>query len=172
VRKLVGAVSKTLGRIGIDVDDGAVAFHLVDANDMRHLNRHRGHRLTGLTVHTEVAGVPGRTSYDHVDVYLLRGMPRVQMTAAIAHELTHVWTLLNCRMLVNHTLAEGSCQYAAYVVLKDIPGAESEYLIHTMNDDSDRAYGKGFRRVRAYVEENGTHRWLTLLENSGSLSTH
>ena len=172
VKGVAFEVSKRLRRIGIDVDDDAISFHVVGAEELRGLNRHVRHKLTGLTTYREVVGVPGRTTYDYIEVYVLYGMPRVQMIAAIAHELTHVWQLLHGRLKINFRLAEGSCEYASYLVLKEIPGGESEYLIHTMTVEQDRVYGKGFRRVRKYAEKNGIARWLTLLKNNGPLPAY
>lgn len=172
VERLASDIARRLGRTGIDVAAGAVSFHMVGAREMRRLNRQnmRGrHYALGLTACREVVGVPGRTTYDNIDVYVLYGMPRVQMIAAIAHELTHVWQLIHCPLKVNLTLAEGSCSYAAYLVLREFPGGESEYIIHAMTEDNDRIYGQAFRRVRRYAEENGVASWLSLLENNGSL---
>ena len=167
---LAAMVSERLRRIGIQVDVDSVSHQMVEAGKMRQLNRHHSHRQTGLTIcREEVAEAPGRTTYEYIDVYLLYGMPRVQMIAAIAHELTHVWQLLHGRLRIYVTLAEGSCQYASYLVLKEIPGGESEYLIHVMTTDDDKVYGGGFRRVKRYAEENGIPRWLTLLENNEPL---
>jgi hypothetical protein len=169
VKGLAADVARRLREFGIDVDGGKIPFHVVAADEMRRLHRHDLHKLAGLTTYVEVAGVPGRTTYDQIDVYVLRGMPRVQMIASIAHELTHVWQLLHCPLKVNRTLAEGSCEYASYLVLEGIRDAESEYLIHTMTEDADRLYGEGFRRVKRFVDENGTSRWLTLLKDNGPL---
>jgi hypothetical protein len=169
VQGLAFEVSERLRRTGIDVDVEAVAFQIVGAKKMHRLEPYRQHKRTGLTSYREVVGVPGRTTYEHITVYVLYGMPRVQMIAAIAHELTHVWQLLHGRRIIYLTLSEGSCEYATYLVLKDIPGGKSEYLIHTMTVDDHRYYGEGFRRVKRYVEQNGNARWLTLLKNNEPL---
>jgi hypothetical protein len=169
VKELAFVVSEQFRRIGIDVDVAAISFHIVGADEMRRLNWYNHRTLTGVTTYQEVVGAPGRTTYEYIEVYVLYGMPRVQMIAAIAHELTHVWQVLHGRFKIYLTLAEGSCDYAAYLVLKEIPGGESEYIIHTMTVADDRAYGESFRRVRRYVEENGISSWLALLKNNEPL---
>ena len=169
VKELAPLVSERLRDIGIDVDVDAISFHIVGGVEMRTLNRQTPHKLTGLTTYQEVVGVPGRTDYQHLKVYVLYGMPRVQTIAALAHELTHVWELLNGRYKINRTLAEGSCDYASYLVLEKIPGGQSEYLMHTLAAGDNRADGDAFRRVKRYAEENGIPRWLALLENNEPL---
>jgi len=169
VKTLASEVSEQLRSIGIDVDVDAVSFHMVGAEEMRQLNRHSKHKLEGLTTYLEVVEAPGRTIYEEIDVYVLYGIPRVQMIATLAHELTHVWQLIYGRLIIYRTLSEGSCQYASYLVLKEIPGGESEYIIHTLTETYDRTYGDGFPRVKRYADENGISSWLTLLKNNDPL---
>jgi hypothetical protein len=172
VGELAVEVSKRLRRFGIEVDADAITFKLIGAEEMRRLDPHSPHKLTGFTAYREVVGVPGRTDYEHIEVYVLYGMPRLQMTATIARELMRVWQLVHGRFKVNVKLAEGSCNYAAYLVLKENPGGKSEYLIHTMTVDDEKHYGRAFLRVKKYAQENGIASWLALLENNDPLPAY
>jgi hypothetical protein len=169
VKDLAFEVSERLRRFGIDVDVDKISIQVVGAEKMGQINYYSQHKLTGSTTCREVVEAPGRTTYEYIQVYILYGMPRVQMTAVIAHELMHVWQLLNGRLKIYQTLAEGSCQYASYLVLEEIPGGMSEYVIHTITEDKDKVYSEGFRRVSRYVEANGISSWLTLLKNNDPL---
>jgi hypothetical protein len=167
--ELVGEVADALRRNGINVDDRSVGVRLVAASELRKLSTNRSHRLRGLTIHQTATDASGQTRHSEIEVLLLIGMPRVQMTGTIAHELMHVWQIRRCRKRTYLTLSEGSCNYAAYLVLKDMPGEQSKFMIHKLMEDKDRIYGGGFRRVRRYAEENGTDAWLALLEDNGRL---
>jgi hypothetical protein len=55
---------------------------------------------------------------------------------------------------------EGSCNYAAFLVLGRYPGRESSFFRANMASDPDPVYGAGFVRVREYAEADGTRDWL------------
>jgi hypothetical protein len=120
--------------------------------------------LRGFTDYHEERNLFGRTSKRQIDIYLLYGMPRVEMIGTLAHELTHVWQFLSGRLKNDPALSEGSCNFAAYWVLKQMaPGKEADFIIESMLRDDNEIYGEGFRRVKRYVEQNGISRWLVLL---------
>jgi hypothetical protein len=131
---------------------------------MQEIANFRSHDLRGFTDYHEERNLFGRTSKRQIDVYLLYGMPKVEMIGTMAHELTHVWQFLNGRLKTDPALSEGSCNFASYWVLKQMaPGREADFIIESMLRDEDEVYGEGFRRVKRYVEHNGISRWLTLM---------
>lgn len=168
-RQLAAKVSRKLRRLGIDVDEEDISFHLVDRDRLRELTKDRPHDVRGAT--TCQVGLDGRgqTQFSQFEVFLLYGMPEVGMIATIAHELTHVWTIQNGRSRTNWTLLEGSCNYASYLVLSEMPGEPSRFVMDSLLNDADRIYGGGFRRVKRYAEEHGTEGWLLLLTTNGDL---
>jgi hypothetical protein len=83
--------------------------------------------------------------------------------STLAHELTHVWQFMAGRLKNDRALSEGSCNYAAYLVLQHYGGKQTEYAISNIIDDKDEIYGDGFRRVKRFAEENGIAAWLELL---------
>jgi hypothetical protein len=56
-----------------------------------------------------------------IKVYILHGMPRIDAIATLAHELTHVWQSVHGRLENDPAFAEGSCNYASYLVLGQYP---------------------------------------------------
>jgi hypothetical protein len=163
-RALENRVSSQLRRIGMDFDDVDLELHLIGIDQMQRIANFRSHDLRGFTDYHEEKNLFGRTRHRQIDVYLLYGMPKVEMIGTLAHELTHVWQFLSGRLRSDPALSEGSCNFAAYWVLRQtVPGEEADYIIESMLRDEDEVYGEGFRRVKKYVEENGISNWLTLM---------
>ncbi len=158
-RALMRSVARSLRELGIDVDAGAIRLHLVDRPELRRLSGGGRHDLQGFTVFQQdtIDGVPTEAA---IDVSILWGLPREEAAATLAHELMHVWLSLRQRDQKNDALAEGSCNYAAYLVLGTETGPLGPYLIEALMENDDPAYGKGFRRVKRFAEEKGIGRWL------------
>ena len=158
-RALLRSVAASLRDFGIDVDVGAVRLHLIDRREL--MRRAGGGRkdFQGFTSFQQEArrGSPGAAT---IDVWLLWGLPREEAVSTLAHELMHVWLTFRDRDQKNGALSEGSCNYAAYLVLGNESGPLSAYIVEAMMEDDDPAYGKGFRRVRRFAEEKGVGKWL------------
>jgi len=163
-KELMNEVTRHLKRIGMNLDDVDLRLHLIGIKKMQVLADHRSCDLRGVTDYHEEKNLFGRTKKRKIDVYLLYGMPRVEMIGTLAHELGHVWQFLNGRLHGDRALSEGSCNFTSYWVLKQIaPGEEGDFIIESMLRDEDKIYGEGFRRVKKYVEKNGISEWLALL---------
>ena len=163
-RALMTRVATQLRRIGMDFDVVDLELHLIGIKKMQQIANYRSHDLRGFTDYHEERNLFGRMKKRQIDIYLLYGMPKVEMIGTVAHELTHVWQFLNGRLRNDPALAEGSCNFAAYWVLKQMaPGEETDFIIESMLRDEDEVYGEGFRRVKKYVEKNGLSEWLALM---------
>ena len=161
------SVAASLRRDGIGVDTRHIDLHLVDRQELKKLAG-RGHALQGFTQlkRRSLAGKPVSTA---VGVHILEGMPREEAVSTIAHELMHVWLFLRQRDQKSAPLTEGSCNYAAYLALKDEKGPLSGLIVKAMMENDDPAYGKGFRRVKRFAEDKGTKVWLDLLATKDRL---
>lgn len=163
-RVLMSEVSVQMKRIGMDFDAVELRLHLIGLKKMQDTANFRSHDLRGFTDYHEQRNLFGRMKKRRIDIYLLYGMPRVEMVGTMAHELTHVWQFLNGRLRSDPALSEGSCNFAAYWVLRQMaPGEETDFIIESMLRDQDRIYGEGFRRVKRFVESNGITGWLALM---------
>jgi hypothetical protein len=103
------------------------------------------------------------------DIYILNGLPRMDFIWVVAHEMMHVWLCVNGSWAMDDTLREGNCNYASYLVLKENPGKESDFIIRNMNNSDNEIYGNGFRRVRRYAENHGIKRWLSYIRENKNL---
>jgi hypothetical protein len=163
-KALMNQVAAQMRRIGMGFDTVDLRLHLIGLRKMQEIANFRSHDLRGFTDYHEERNLFGRTRKRQIDVYLLFGMPKVEMIGTMAHELTHVWQFLNGRLNSDPALSEGSCNFVSYWILKQMtPGREADFIIESMLRDDDLIYGEGFRRVKRYVERNGISGLLTLL---------
>lgn len=161
IRNQVIAMLKTCG---IDVGDQYIPISLVDKTVMARLDD--SHIDPNGYTYIEKTTSLGITVQRRLDIFLLDGMPRMHVIATLAHELMHVWLYENAPDDMDPALCEGSCNYAAYLVLLKYPGKESEYIRTTFRDDPDSIYGDGFRGVADYVDEHGAAKWLSYLKSN------
>nr|WP_281389034.1 protein DA1 [Spirochaeta isovalerica] len=97
-------------------------------------------------------------------IYILKGMPESSFISACAHELMHIWFYSRGLTGLSPRLEEGSCNYAAYLILKTLNSPEAAYRIHELMEDRSPVYGKGFQKVLKMVEGHGVPYWLEYLQ--------
>jgi hypothetical protein len=160
---LVHEVAGHMREMGMKVDYHGIRIHLVGREEMQKLSGHHSDGLRGFTDYREDFRVFGRSHDRKMDMYLLYGMPRMELISTIAHELGHVWQFNHGRFQNERAWNEGSCNYAAYLVLAQYPGRESSFFRTSLARDDDGVYGDGFRRVKVLAEAEGTRTWLRYL---------
>jgi hypothetical protein len=161
--ELVHEVAEYMKEFGMDPDYNGVRIHLVGRDRMQQLSGHHADGLRGFTDYREDFRVFGFSKNRRMDMYLLYGMPRMEIISTVAHELAHIWQFNRGRFRNERDWAEGSCNYAAFLVLGRYPGRESSFFRLSLTRDTDDVYGDGFRRVRTMAEAEGTRNWLHYL---------
>jgi len=161
-------VKATLASLGIGIDRDKLPVKLVDAGQLstRHGNRRNDLELAGLTQFEKSSWLYGLVNSKKFTIYILHSLPRKHYVATIAHELMHVWLGLNAPMTQSSAMVEGTCNYAAYLILKQLADEESERMIDQMTGSTDPNYGEGFRRVKAQVELLTLPGWLEYLKKN------
>jgi len=157
---MVDEVAGHLRKLGMKVDYKGMRVHLVGREQMRDLSGEHSEGLRGFTDYSEDWRIFGKSGNRHIDVYFLYAMPRMELLSTIAHELAHVYRFNQGRFDGYRPWVEGSCNYAAYLVLGRYPGRESAFYRATMAQNQDPVYGEGFRRVKRLAEEEGTRAWV------------
>ncbi len=157
---LVHEIAGHLAKFGMKVDYNGIRIHLIGREEMQTLSGHHSEGLRGFTDYREDFRIFGHSRNRSMHMYLLYGMPRMEIISTIAHELAHVWQFNNGRFKNERAWAEGSCNYAAYLVLGRYPGRESSFFRMSLTRDGDDAYGEGFRRVKTLAEAEGMKTWL------------
>jgi hypothetical protein len=160
---LVDAADK-LRSVGVEIDPRPIELRLVGQDELARIAGTRSKDTKGFTDYLVEKSLFGRVRSETIKVYLLNGMPRVQMASTAAHELMHVWQFRNGRLDRAADISEGSCNFASYLVLRKIGGVEAEFVIDGMLKDPDPVYGGGFRQVKTYAEKKGIASWLRLLK--------
>ena len=166
---IMGKVARNMERFGMRVDLGEIDLHVVGLKKMQHLTGKGSYRLTGFTDFEENKSLLGLVSKRRIDVYLLYGMPRLEVVSTLSHELAHVWQFTAGRLDNDDAFAEGSCNYASFLVLQNYSGSYADYIVANLVNDDNEVYGEGFRRVRRYAEAEGIDTWLKRLKNSNKL---
>ncbi|PWB71061.1 hypothetical protein C3F09_08370 [candidate division GN15 bacterium] len=170
--KIMREVKATLASLGIVIDRKNVPLKLVDAAQLAaHNGTGRSNReLEGLTQWEKRSWLYGLVDKYDFDIYILHSLPRTHYYATVAHELMHVWLTLNAPLDQNSAVVEGTCNYAAYLVLMRLGDEESDQIIRQMTGSNDPDYGEGFRQVKAQVELRTLAGWLDYLRRNAQAS--
>lgn len=167
--KVMAEVARYLQRYGMNFELGEIELHIVGLQTMQDKSGKGSHRLTGFTDFEEHKSLLGIGAKRRIDVYLLYGMPRIEVVSTLAHELGHVWQFAAGRLENDAAFSEGSCNYAAYLVLQHYQGKTAEYTVANLLNDENEVYGDGFRRVKHYAETEGINAWLERLRTEYDL---
>ncbi|MFZ1683558.1 MAG: protein DA1 [Candidatus Zixiibacteriota bacterium] len=162
---LMYALKDSLAAVGIDIDRDKLPLKLVDKHKMAEISHGEHPRTFGYTIFEKTSRVYGLVTTKKFQVYALKGMPLIYLKVALAHELMHVWLGLNAPMYQDDAMVEGSCNYAAYLLLQRWSGDEVGRQAKSMMNDSDPKYGQGFRKIMAYAQSVGTFAWLEYLKS-------
>ncbi len=171
ILEIVYEVAQHMKSFGMNVDYNGVRIHLIGRDKMQTLSGHHSNGLRGFTDYREDWRVFGKSQNRKMDVYLLYGMPRMEIINTVAHELGHVWQFNHGRFKNEREWSEGSCNYAAYLVLGRYPGRESSFFRTSLARDVDPVYGDGFRRVKTLAEAEGNKAWLRYLSKTPDFPT-
>lgn len=167
--KIMAEVARYLQLYGMKVELGEIELHVVGLEEMQNKSGKGSHRLTGFTDFEEHKRFFGISANRRIDVYLLYGIPRIDVVSTLAHELGHVWQFAAGRLNNDPAFAEGSCNYAAYLALQHYEGKTAEYAVANLLSDENEIYGDGFRRVKRFAESEGINIWLERLRTKDDL---
>lgn len=158
-----------LGLYGIATSDQDIPLFLVNKNTMTELSSGFHADPLGFVYYERTDYVDKGVSEKSYKVYILTGIPRYQFIGALAHELIHIWIFANGPSDLDAALQEGSCNYAAYLVLQKFDEEEAKFVTDNMLSNPTPTYGEGFRRVKDFVGRYGISRWLEYLVNNKQL---
>lgn len=156
-----------LEKYGITLGQYNPRLFLVDRKKLKSLSK-QSREQSGFT-YFKMATRAGQIESLTIDIYILKGLPEVSFLATAAHELMHVWHHLNGIPGTQAAYLEGSCNYAAYLVLALIKSPESLFEIHKLMKNPDKVYGDGFRKVKNLADKKGRPFWLSHLRKNKKL---
>jgi hypothetical protein len=170
-------VSNELKWHGIHLDNKNLTLHLVNKQEMAIVAKQKEINIEqkGLSTHHYSTNSKREIFDSSYNVYALNGLPELHLVKVLAHELMHVWLYQNAPLDNDSQLSEGSCNYAAYLVLQNMlkkpqyrlnqdKKKEIEYLIHILQTNKDPIYGDGFLQVKKMAERMGVSYWLRYIQ--------
>ncbi len=156
-------VKAQLAGVGL-VIDREFKLKFVSIDELSILSSSYQREQLGVTRFRKTEILAGLVSFQDFEIYILTGLPRPQLKAVLAHEVMHVWQFINAPNLQDLQLCEGSCQYAAYLVLMDDSSEEGQFFSKFIEEHKDSNYGDGFRFVLEEVKRRGFKPWLEYLK--------
>jgi len=106
-----------------------------------------------------------QTKYSH-KIYILNGLPAINLESIIAHELLHVWIAQNTKRVLSKSVTEGSCNYVSYLYLVSQNSTLLvKQLIDKIEKDPSPVYGGGFRTIRNKFANKSISLFLSYLRN-------
>lgn len=167
VRLLLDSVRQMLATWGITVDREPELLP-IDKHRMLDVNSELGREAWAYTDFKQTVSLFGLWKSERIRIYVLSRMPRVILRSVLAHELMHVWLFTNAPLDMDPSLCEGSCEYAARLVVSDLDDPYVDFLKESQDTSEDLVYGAGFRSVRDYVRRQGVPAWLAYLRTNSS----
>ena len=159
--RILQLVHDELELLGIKISPFKPEFFLIDRSRLRSL---AGQSETQGFARFQRETVNGQIKSFNLQIYILKGLPESSFITACAHELMHIWFYSRNITDLNSRLEEGSCNYAAYLLLKNMRSPEAAYRIRELMEDSSPIYGKGFQKVYKMVESKGVRYWLNYIQ--------
>jgi len=164
--ELMADVLAKLAWRGIIVGEEKIPLELIDRNRMRRISEGAHKDPLGYTTYKRTSTPGGVITDRDFRIYVLNGLPRPEFEFAIAHELMHVWLFKNASSDMDSRLCEGSCDYAATLVIELSEEPEAARVLRKVMENPDPVYGEGMRQVARYVENAGVRAWLEYLSEN------
>ncbi len=145
---LLEKVRTWLGGIGISISSSSLSVKGVSLSELKkEAGNYYSSNVKGFCASDIYSSSKSGTRYSHT-IYVLNGLPALNIESIIAHELMHVWITENIKAKLTSSVIEGSCNYAAYLYLKQQVDQSSQKLIDEIEDDPSTVYGDGFRIIK------------------------
>ena len=101
--------------------------------------------------------VSRKITSENYDIYFLSGLPLKKLQEVAAHELAHDWMQEQFPNIKDVVIREGWAEYVASEVNKILGHSD---MNSRMEKNSDPTYGKGYRYIKKYIDENGINALL------------
>jgi len=153
INNLLYKVRNKLNDLGLDLSNENISIAGVGLNELK--------RVSGTDSFSDLEGfcssdanselINGqlqKKTYTH-KIYVLNGIPGINMESIIAHELMHAWTFQNTKGNQPENVSEGSCNYISYLYLLSSSNPEAQYILKRMEQNPDPVYGGGYLKIKS-----------------------
>jgi hypothetical protein len=152
VKNLFAKVMYKLIGMGISLNKDDISFYVVDKNELKRISgMEKFSQLEGFCKSQSKTGYvknnKKETSFNH-KIYVLSGLPSLNIEGIVAHELMHAWTAENTPNNQTSDVREGSCNFISYQYLLFSSDPDLKYLLLNMEKNPDPFYGAGFLKIK------------------------
>jgi LIM domain/Protein DA1 len=166
-RSLNKVISR-LNNYGLTFNKSSIELKTVDLNELQNISGNRYSKSIQGFTHTRIEKIGSKTTFEHT-VYVLNGIPEKNVESTMAHELMHIWISENLDHKLSRQFEEGSCNYISYTYLKSDYSDDAEAIIKQLEDNPDKVYGDGFRKVYERFKGRDFNLFLNYLKNNNSI---
>jgi hypothetical protein len=152
INDLLDKVMNKLNDLGFDLKSDNISIQGVNLNELK--------RVSGTDTFSELEGFCSSDASSETingilqrktftsKIYVLNGIPAINLEAIIAHELMHAWMFQNTKNEQSSEVCEGSCNYIAYLYLLASSDPEVQYILKRMDKNPDIVYGGGYLKIK------------------------
>ncbi len=150
-KNLLKSVLKKLKELGFELKGVDIEVFAVDRNQLKikaaesYGTSMNGYCRTEIRMFSKNGIAQKKLKHN---IYVLNRIPMVNIEATLVHELMHVWLQKNTNGKQMSDLREGSCNYLSYVFLKNENSSKTGDVVLQIENESDKIYGDGFRKVK------------------------
>jgi Protein DA1/LIM domain len=149
---LLTKVMERLYGMGISLNKDNVSVYSVDKNELKKVSgMEKFNQLEGFCKsrgQTEYVNNKKKKTRFHHDIYVLSGLPSLNIEGILAHELMHAWTAENTPDNQPSDIREGSCNFISYLYLLSSIDPDVKYFIMSMEKNPDPVYGLGYQKIK------------------------
>lgn len=146
---LLEKVRSSLSTLGIFISISSLTIEGVSLTELKNeAGEYYSNNVKGFCSSEIFTSTKSGAKYSHT-IYVLNGLPPANIESIIAHELMHVWITQNLKKKLSNSIVEGSCNYVAYLYLRQRNDQKYQKLIDEIVDDPSPIYGDGFRSIKS-----------------------
>jgi len=152
INDLLTKVMDKLISMGISLNKNNISVQVVDKNELKRISgMEKFKRLEGFCNSESqtdyVNGIKNKTGFNH-KIYVLSGLPPLNIEGILAHELMHAWVDENTPGNQLPDVREGSCNFISFQYLLYSSDPDAKYLLLYMDKNTDPVYGLGFQKIK------------------------
>ena len=148
---------------GLSFNGPVPQLHLYEQAQLGALGRAHGGEELGTTLSTTYQLSHSEVHRVVDGVAILRGLPSMVLAGTIAHELGHVWLIMQAILDWPKSDEEGFCQLLAHRYYIQLDTDDSRCQARRIERNPDAIYGDGFRCVRAVADAVGFHQLIRII---------
>ncbi len=145
-QRSLNQVISRLNNYGLRFNKSTIKLKTVDLDELQKISQNRHSKNIRGYTHTSIETLGSKKTFNHT-IYILNGIPPKYVESTIAHELMHIWISENIEHKLSSQLEEGSCNYISYTYLKSDYSDDAKDIIKQLQNNPDRIYGEGYRKV-------------------------